>query len=83
MCVADCLVVPGDHILWSPLHGNLDIDCEINHMLVAPDASIPKLATPTGWVSYHQIVGVTYAEIEISQRWNANALMAVFKEQTE
>jgi hypothetical protein len=82
--VADCLIVPGDHITWhAPLHGNLDVECEINHMLVTHDSSIPKLETPTGCVSFHQIIGVTISEVELAQRWNATALMNLFKEQNE
>lgn len=80
----DCIIVPGDHITWhAPLHGNLDVDCEINHMLVAQDVSIPKLETPTGCVAFHQVVGVTYSEVQLAQRWNATSLMNLFREQDE
>ncbi|XP_021961011.1 suppressor of fused homolog [Folsomia candida] len=80
----DCIIVPGDHITWhAPLHGNLDVDCEINHMLVAQDVSIPKLETPTGCVAFHQVVGVTYSEVQLAQRWNATSLMNLFREQDD
>lgn len=78
------MIVPGDHITWhAPLHGNLNVACEINHMLVTSDASIPKIETPTGSVTFHQIVGVTSAEVEIAQQWNATALLDLFKLQEE
>jgi hypothetical protein len=52
-------------------------------MLVAEDPALLKLETPTGCVTFHQIVGVTLPEVELAQRWNASALLQLFREQED
>lgn len=68
---------PGDHVSW---HCSLDnSDSRIQHMLMAEDPQLGSIMTPHGKVTFIQIVGVTFEELQAAQQWNGAAFIDIMR----
>lgn len=68
---------PGDHVSW---HCSLDnSDSRIQHMLMTEDPQLGTIMTPHGSVTFIQIVGVAFEELQAAQQWNGAALIDIMK----
>nr|CAB3266692.1 suppressor of fused homolog [Phallusia mammillata] len=67
----------GDHVSW---HAPLDnSDSRLQHMLMTDDPQLSMINTPTGFISFIQVVGVCSEELKAAQQWNGPGVMELFK----
>ncbi|XP_065338196.1 suppressor of fused homolog [Cloeon dipterum] len=67
----------GDHVSWhTPLDGG---ESRLQHLLMAPDPQLGQLRSPTGLISFVQIVGICAEELRIAQHWNGPGVIDILR----